>query len=91
MSYSFSVKAATKAELGEKIQEELAKVAASQPIHQADTGQALNTAWSIFSLLQDDQARDITASVSGSISKNDAGFQSVSLSLNFGLVTREHA
>ena len=89
MSYSFSVKAATKAELGTKIQEELAKVVASQPIHAADTGQALTAAWSIFSLLPDDPARDITASISGSIWKNEAGFQSVSLNLNFGFAARD--
>lgn len=88
MCYSFSVKATTKAELGTKIQEELARVVAAQPIHAADTGQALTAAWSIFSLLPDDPRRDITASVSGSIWKNEIGFQNVSLSLNFGFADR---
>ncbi len=89
MSYSFSVRAATKAGLGVKIQEELEKVVASQPIHGADTGQALTASWSIFSLLSDNPARDIVASVSGSISKSEAGFQQVSLNLNFSFADRE--
>ena len=88
MSYSFNVKAATKGELGVKIQKELADVATSQPVHAADTGQALTAAWSIFSLLQDDPTRDVTASMSGSIWQNEAGFQQVSLNLNFGFATR---
>lgn len=84
MSYSFTVRAKTKTELGSKIQSELSKVVVSQPIHLADTGQALTAAWSLFSLLADDPARDLVASVSGSIWKNEAGIQSVSLNFNFG-------
>ena len=40
MSYSFSARAATKAEVIEKVSTELNKVVVSQPIHSADCAQA---------------------------------------------------
>lgn len=68
MSYSFSVKAATKAEAETKVRDELVKVVTSQPIHKRDCDQAFNAAETFIRLLADDDTRDVYVSVSGSLS-----------------------
>lgn len=70
MSYSFSVRGSTKAEVAEKVSAELDKVVASQPIHKADHMQAQKAAEVFVGLLADDSEKDISVSVSGSIGWN---------------------
>ena len=88
MSYSFSVKRASKAELAMAVCEELDKVNEAQPVHKEDTTEAVDAVKSLIDLMADDPARDIIASVSGSIWKTDAGVQSLGLSVNLSFVAR---
>lgn len=88
MSYSFSVRAANKAALGAAISDELNKVVAQQAVHKTDAAQALHAATSLLDLTFDDPARDLAASVSGSIWVADAGVEQISLSINISHTTR---
>lgn len=71
MSYSFSVRAATKAAALAKIVAELDKVVAAQPVHAADRPQAQAAAEAFVGLLPVDESRDVNVSVNGSISISD--------------------
>ena len=88
MSYSFNVTRATTSDLALALNEEFDKVVASQPVHQADIVHAEAAAKSLLDLMADDPARDLSASVSGSIWKTDAGVQSLGLSINLSFVAR---
>lgn len=89
MSYSFSVKAATKAEAVQKIAEELAKVVQQQPEHAADTPHARNAAEAFVNTLHDDADQDVSVSVSGSLSWMAKGeFYGANLSVNASLTKR---
>ena len=89
MSYSLSVQRATKAELEIAVRDELSKVPEAQPVHAADIDQAFNAAKLLLDLMQDDPARDLSCSVSGSIWKEEAGIQSVSLSVSIAFQERK--
>jgi hypothetical protein len=88
MSYSFSVKGATKAEASTKVAEELAKVVLAQPVHAADQAQAQAAADGFINVLADDSAQDVSVSVNGSVWNTDAGLQQASISLNASLTKR---
>lgn len=66
MSYSFSVRAATKSDAVVRVAAELAKVVASQPIHAADQAQAQAVA-ETFILVVDEPSDgfELSISVSG--------------------------
>jgi hypothetical protein len=74
MSYSIGVRAATKSLA-------LAALAASfdtnvlpnQPVHQADKAQALAAAESMVNTLADDDSKDVSISLNGSLSWENAG------------------
>jgi hypothetical protein len=68
MSYSFNVRARTKAEAIEKVRTELDKVVAQQPIHTEDADQALAAATAFINLLEEDLSQDVSVSVNGSLS-----------------------
>lgn len=71
MSYSFSVRGTTKAEVTSKISDELAKVVASQPIHAADRAQAQAAAEAFVALIPPSaDNKDFYVSVSGSLGWN---------------------
>lgn len=89
MSYSFSVRAATKAEAREKVALELSGVIASQPVHAADADQASAAANSFIDLLRDDETQDIAVSVSGSLWSSDAGLNQASISVSASLAAKE--
>lgn len=91
MSYSVGAARASKALLEIAIRDELAKVPALHPIHEADIDQAFNAFKALLDLTFDDPARDLQAGVSGSIWKTDAGFESISLSVNIQHVERKIA
>ena len=66
MSYSFSVKAATKAEAKAAVEAEFDKVVASQPIHARDKAVALANASAVIDLLMDVPAdKLVSVSVNG--------------------------
>jgi len=68
MSYSFSVKAATKAEAKTRVTEEFDKVVAAQPDHKHDSKQAQDAAEVFIDLLADDDTKHVSVSVTGSLS-----------------------
>lgn len=70
MSYSFSVRGASKAEAIEKAHAELDKVVALQPVHAVDVAQAKATVTAFVGVLPDDEARDIGISCNGSVCSN---------------------
>lgn len=75
MSYSISVRAATKAEAKQRISDELDKIEAAQPSHAADRAHALTAASAFVDLLTDDEEKDVVVSMSGSLSGNWTGAQ----------------
>lgn len=50
MSYSITATAATKDEAGKKVEEQLAQVVASQPVHEFDRQTAQNAAEAVLSI-----------------------------------------
>lgn len=88
MSYSVNVTKPTKAELETAIGHEFLNVLSSQPAHASDIGQALAATKSLIGLMRDDPARDLSASVSGSIWKKDDGVENVSLSVALSYAER---
>lgn len=90
MSYSFSVRAATKAEASEKVAAELASVVASQPVHEADSKQAQAAADGFIGVIRDDETQDILVSVSGSVSWSGASdINSASVNVNAYLAAKQ--
>lgn len=68
MSYSIGVRAATKALVLEKVAEELNKVAAAQPVHDRDRGEAYEAAKAFVGVLAEPAAgQEVVVSVSGSL------------------------
>jgi hypothetical protein len=88
MSYSFSVRGATKAEVTAKVSAELDKVVATQPIHSADRAQAQAAAEAFVAIVPDNaDGKDFYVSVSGSVGwSGNLGVDSVvtSASVNVG-------
>jgi hypothetical protein len=70
MSYSFTVRAANKAEAKEKVAAEMAKVVENQPVHAGDQEQAKAVAAAFIDLLPDDADKDVSISVHGSLGWN---------------------
>lgn len=68
MSYSFTVKAATKAEVLAAVAVEMDKVIASQPVHAADKDLVLAHAATVVGFLPDDPSRDISVGCNGYLS-----------------------
>ena len=68
MSYSFSVRGATIAQVMEKVTAELDKVVVAQPIHSADRAQAQSSVEAFLSVLPTNiDNREFYVSVSGSV------------------------
>lgn len=91
MSYSIGVTSATTESLKIGIRDELSKVPAQQPVHEADIDQAFNAAASLIDLMKDDSARDLRCSVSGSIWKKDDAVQNVSVNVQVSYIDRAAA
>ena len=68
MSYSFNVRAATKAAAIAMVAEKMAEVVASQPIHEADQAPVQAVAETFILLVRDDETQDISVSVNGTVS-----------------------
>jgi hypothetical protein len=68
MSYSFSIRAATKAEAKEKISVQMATVVQQQPIHAVDAEQAKAAASAFIDVVAVDESRDVVVSMNGSVS-----------------------
>jgi hypothetical protein len=85
VSYSFSVKAATKAEAIKLANEQFDSVVADQPVHEADMPAARETAAAFINLLRDDADCDCGASISGYISTGPEGIYQSSINISTGL------
>lgn len=68
MSYSFTVKAATKDEAKAAVLLEMDKVVAQQPIHARDKDPTIAAANAMIDLLVDDPSRHVQVHVHGSVS-----------------------
>lgn len=93
MSYSFGVKAATKAEAYDACVAAMENVVLSQPSHAQDREQALANAKAALDLLPEVADKDVSVSMSGYLSgtwvSNDVtDLTGVSISVNVGLVAR---
>lgn len=67
MSYWFNVRAASKAAAKDAVSAKFDEVVVAQPIHVRDKAAALASAASVIDLLADNDPREISVSVSGSL------------------------
>ena len=98
MSYSFSARGATEAETMKKVDAELDKVVASQPVHEADRMQARAAAMAFLNVLPDpSDKQEFYVSVSGSVGWSgtlgaaDQALTSASVNVGASLVAKENA
>lgn len=80
MSYSFSLRAATKALVLTAVADKLEVVAAQQACHQRDKAQALAVAEAFVALLPDDDTRDVQVAMNGHLAGTWEGSDVVSIS-----------
>lgn len=93
MSYSFGIRAATKALALEAVAAKLQEVATAQQCHQRDQQQALQAAQSFINLLPDDESKDVSVTMSGYLTGAWQGSDVVEISgaavnVSAGLVQR---
>jgi hypothetical protein len=67
MSYSFTVRAATKLEAKAKVAAELSNVLNLQPTHVVDIAAAQAAAYAFIDLVGDDETKDLQVAVNGSV------------------------
>ncbi|MDB5555449.1 MAG: hypothetical protein JWL86_5433 [Rhizobium sp.] len=96
MSYSFSVRGVSKADVKEKAKAELDKVVSSQPVHAADREQAQAAINQFVDVLPDPtDKQDVSVYVSGSLGwtgtlgADDQLFTSASVNVQAGLPNKE--
>lgn len=68
MSYSFTVKAATKAEAKAAVEKAYDEMVVGQPIHARDKAAAMANAAAVIDLLIEDPAKHISVSMNGYVS-----------------------
>lgn len=79
MSYSFQVRAATKAQAIAAVAAKLAETEAAQPAHSIDRAHAEAAATAFINLLPDDEEQDVAVTVSGWVSGQWQGNEITSL------------
>lgn len=96
MSYSFSVRAPNHAEAIAKVDDELAKVVETQPVHRADSVQAREAALAFVDVLPKPSSdQDVCISVNGSLGWNgllgtpEMRLTSASVSVQASLIAKE--
>lgn len=86
MSYSFNVRAKTRADVTDAIKSKLDEVVALQSIHDADRALAEKTANDALDLIADpSDDMEFSVSMNGSCWSHDGILQSVSLGVNVGV------
>ena len=70
MSYSFTIRAASKAEAKAKVDAEMARVVEQQPDHAADRDVAITVSRAFVDMLRDREDMDIEVRVCGSLGWN---------------------
>lgn len=93
MSYSFSIKADSKARAEIDVRDQLVKVCEQQKVHTHDCDQAQAAAEAFIRLLADDNTKDVVVNVSGSLgwestASGDPSFMSANLSVQAYLTRR---
>ena len=68
MSYSFKIRAATKAEAKEKVAIEMATIVQQQAVHAVDAELAMASANAFIDVIDGDESSDVVVSMSGSVS-----------------------
>lgn len=68
MSYSFTVRAATKIAALDLVAVEMAKIVQNQPCHAIDMSAALSAAKAFVDMLPDTPGKDVIVSMNGSVS-----------------------
>ncbi|MHB0965293.1 MAG: hypothetical protein ACYC36_02455 [Bellilinea sp.] len=89
MSYSFQIRAATKAEAKDRIFLKLAEVCAAQPAHLPDSKVAFESAAELINMVADDTSRDIVVDMSGSTGSNDTHVLQVNTNINVMLADKK--
>ena len=89
MSYSFTVRGATKQAASDAVAAELAKVVEAQPVHSADARQAQDTADAFIGVLRDDDRQDVVVAVNGWVSGSGAGIGSACVGVTASLQARK--
>ena len=67
MSFSFTVRAATKADALSKLVAEMERVAAAQPSHEIDKAHVVSLAESYAGFVDDEEGKDFVIAMSGSL------------------------
>lgn len=93
MSYSFSVKAPSKAAAKEAVAAKFDEMVAQQPIHARDRAAVVANANAVIDLLADNDSKDILVSCNGYVSWpsgsiEDAQLTSVAVSVSAGYADR---
>ena len=92
MSYSFSARGATRADVLKNIAVEFDKVVASQPVHAEDRKQAEGAAAAFLGVILGSDDKDFYVSVSGSLSWDaDQRLTSASVNVSASLIAKEKA
>jgi hypothetical protein len=94
VSYSFSLKAASKELAAIMVRDQLVQVCQHQPVHTKDCDQAQAAAEAMIAILPDDPAKDVGVSVSGWLSwegadKASRTFTGANVNVTVGLQARE--
>jgi hypothetical protein len=93
MSYSFQVKAPTKADAKNSVIAKFDEVVAQQPIHARDRAAVICNAISVINLLADNDSKDVLVSCNGYVSwpsgaVEEAQLNSTAVSASAGYVDR---
>ena len=89
MSFSFNVRGATKAEVIEKVKQNLNAVVSQQPVHAEDQAHAQAAAEAFIGMVVENETKDILVSVNGSVWSSEAGIQQVGFGVNVHLADKE--
>lgn len=90
MSYSFTVRAASKAEAKAKVAADLDKVVTAQPDHAKDRNAAQAAADAFIDMLVEDASRDVVVAVNGWLSWAQTGaYSGACVGVTASLATRE--
>ncbi len=88
MSYSFSVKATSKAEAQRAVAERFRDIVDQQPAHDRDSTIAMNAAAAAVDLLGEDAGKDVAVGMYGSVKVSGGVILGVGLTVNAYLTPR---
>jgi len=90
MSYSFQIRAATKADAKEKVAIQMAAIVQQQVVHAVDAEQARAAANAFIDVIDGDENRDVVVSMNGSVSwSGDSLITSAAVSVTAYLSAKE--